>query len=208
MLGARAGYIRPGPLRLCPLHRCIYAARAVRVSRSYFMRAMPTHIALLRAINVGGTGKLPMADLRTLCETLGFHDVRTYIQSGNVVFTSALDAAKAKAKLEKALALRLGKPCRVLLRSRAELEAVDQHNPFPDAPPNRVIVMFLDEAPDKVAIVGVKTPGGEQLAPRGRELYIHYPDGQGVSKLKTPFADIGTGRNINTVRKLVELAST
>ena len=171
------------------------------------MRTMPTHIALLRAINVGGTGKLPMADLRELCEKLGFRDVRTYIQSGNIVFTSALDASKSKAKLEKALAERLGKPCRVLIRTRAELEAVDKHNPFPEAPSNRVIVTFLDEAPGPKAIDGVKTPGGERLALRGRELYIHFPDGAGSSKLKVPFADIGTGRNINTVRKLVELAS-
>lgn len=190
MLGARAGYIRPGPFRV-----------------GYFMQTMPTHIALLRAVNVGGTGKLPMADLRALCETLGFRDVRTYIQSGNIVFTSALDASKSKSKLEKALAARLGKPCRVLIRTRAELEAVEKHNPFPDAPPNRVIVLFLDDAPDAKAILGVKTPGGERLTLFGRELYIHYPDGQGVSKLKTPFADVGTGRNLNTVRKLIELAS-
>ncbi len=167
---------------------------------------MPTHIALLRAVNVGGTGKLPMADLRALCTKLGFKDVRTYIQSGNIVFDSPLDAAQVKAKLERALAARLGKPCRVLVRTAAELKAIVRRNPFPEAEPNRLIVMFLDDAPGKAAIAGVKPPGGERLSLHGRELYIHFPDGMGKSKLKLPFADTGTGRNLNTVRKVLELA--
>jgi uncharacterized protein (DUF1697 family) len=168
--------------------------------------ATQTHILLLRAVNVGGTGKLPMADLRTLCEGLGLRRVRTYIQSGNVVATGALSAAQVKTRLEKALLATLGKPCRVLVRSLAEMEQVEQGNPFPEAAPAQLLVLFLDDAPPRTAVSNVKVPGSERLALRGRELYIHFPDGMGQSKLRIPFADTGTGRNLNTVRKLIALA--
>lgn len=171
-----------------------------------FSSAVATHILLLRAVNVGGTGKLPMADLRSLCESLGLRHVRTYIQSGNVVVSSALGAAQVKARLEKALLATLGKPCRVLVRSLAEMEQVEVGNPFPEAAPAQLLVIFLDEAPPAAAIDAVKVPARERLALRGRELYIHFPDGMGQSKLKIPFADIGTGRNLNTIRKLIALA--
>jgi uncharacterized protein (DUF1697 family) len=147
-----------------------------------------------------------MADLRALCEGLGLRRVRTYIQSGNVVAAGALSSAQVKARLEKALLATLGKPCRVLVRSLAEMERVEQGNPFPEAAPARLLVLFLDEAPPQTAVHNVKVPATERLALRGRELYIHFPDGMGRSKLKIPFADVGTGRNLNTVRKLIALA--
>ena len=168
---------------------------------------MAGFVALLRAINVGGTGMLGMSDLRDLCEKAGFREVRTYIQSGNVVFTSSLAEAKVKAKLEKVLAAKLGKPAFVLLRSGVELEAVLEANPFPSAPPNRVIVLFLDEAPPKNALAKLAIAGPEEVVLRGREIFIHYPEGQGRSKLKISFAKEGTGRNLNTVAKLAAMAS-
>lgn len=168
---------------------------------------MPRHIALLRAINVGGTGKLPMAELRALCEALGFTNVRTYIQSGNVVFDSRLSAARAKRALEDALEQRLGKRHAALLRTADELAAIEARNPFPDADPKRVLVVFVDEPPPRAALTGVKIPGREQLHLDGRELFIHFPDGMGTSKLKVPLANEGTGRNLNTVRALLELAT-
>lgn len=167
---------------------------------------MPTHIALLRALNVGGTGKLPMAELRTLCEKAGLKDVRTYIQSGNVVVTSPLKPEQVKAKVEKALEARLGKHHRVLVRSLGELEKTEASNPFPDVEPNRLLVVFLDDAPPKSALKDVKIPANERLELRGREIFIHFPDGMGQSKLKVPFADVGTGRNLNTVRALIAMA--
>lgn len=167
---------------------------------------MATFIALLRAINVGGTGKLAMADLVKLCEDARFSAVKTYIQSGNVVFDSSASGAEVKAALERALATKLGKPVGVLLRSPAELDRVIARNPFENAPPNRVIVMFLEDAPPKHAVADLKPPGGESLVLHGRELYIHYPHGQGRSKLKVPFASAGTGRNMNTVAKLAAIA--
>lgn len=169
---------------------------------------MSTHIALLRAVNVGGTGKLPMAELRTLCEKSGFTDVRTYIASGNLLFSSPLGEKQAKAKLEALLAKKLGKPCAVMMRTKAELEAVVKGNPFPDAAANQLLIIFLDEKPPKSALDAVVIPARERLELKGRELFIHFPDGMGTSKLKVPFAKTGTGRNLNTVKKLIELAAT
>jgi len=167
---------------------------------------MPVFVALLRAVNVGGTGKLAMSDLSRLCEEAGFSAVKTYIQSGNVVFKSRLAEAKVKALLEKALAEAVGKPVGVLLRSGAELDAVLRRNPFQTAPANRVIVLFLDDKPPRGALDDLAIPGREEVALDGREVFIHYPDGMGQSKLKIPFAKIGTGRNLNTVAKLAAMA--
>jgi uncharacterized protein (DUF1697 family) len=169
---------------------------------------MTTFVALLRAVNVGGTGLLPMKDLSALCTRLGFSDVRTYIQSGNVVFRSDVPEARARKILETALAERLGKPVDVMIRSAAELRAVLAGNPFPEAPPSRVAVVFSSNPVPKSAVDEVIAPGGEQAAAGKRELYIFYPDGMGRSKLKLPPA-LGrmTARNINTVAKLVAMAS-
>jgi uncharacterized protein (DUF1697 family) len=165
-----------------------------------------TFVALLRAVNVGGTGKLPMADLTKLCENAGCTEVKTYIQSGNVVFRTQLAEAKLKMALEKAVATKVGKRVGVLLRRGADLDRALADNPFGDAPPNRVIVMFYEEALPKAAIANVKASDGEELALHGRELFIHYPNGQGRSKLKVPNADLCTGRNLNTVTKLAGMA--
>lgn len=108
---------------------------------------MKTYIALLRAVNVGGTGKLPMAELRALCADAGFHDVCTYIASGNVVLRSTATAAQVKATLETALARVAGKPVGVFVRTGPEMVAVMTANPFPGAAPNRVAVIFLEVAP-------------------------------------------------------------
>ncbi len=163
-------------------------------------------VGLLRAINVGGTGKLSMERLRELCDELGFRNVKTYIQSGNVVFSSPLAEPKVQAKLSKALAAELGKPVGVMLRSAAELDQVLAHNPFAKHPPNRVIVLFLPEAPPKDALKDVKIPGSEELKLKGREIFIHYPEGMGHSKLKFKLMDQGTARNINSVTKLAAMA--
>jgi uncharacterized protein (DUF1697 family) len=167
---------------------------------------MAIFVALLRAVNVGGTGKLPMSELRELCEHAGFANVTTYIQSGNVVFTSELAAAKVRQKLETALRTKMGKPVGVLLRTPAQLETIVKRNPFKKAAPNQVLVLFLDRAAPKGALAEIEIPGREKLEGSGREVFIHYPDGMGRSKLKTPFAKTATGRNLNTVRKLAELS--
>lgn len=168
---------------------------------------MPTHIALLRAVNVGGTGKLPMADLRARCAALGFANVRTYIASGNLLVDSKLAAPRVQGMLEKLVREMLGMPAAVLMRSREDLEAIMATNPFKDAEGNRVIIVFLEKAPPKDALTGWNIPGDEELRLIGRELFVHFPSGAGTSKLKVPFQDIGTGRNLNTVRTLLEMAS-
>ena len=168
---------------------------------------MATYIALLRAINVGGTGKLPMARLKALCEQLGFTQVRTVIASGNVILASRLRAAQVQARLEAALHAEMGKPVGVLLRSPDELRAVLDAQPFAGRDAARCVVIFLPDPvpPDARALVRGRTD--EQVEWGQRELYVHYPGGQGASKLRIPAAAAGTARNLNTVARLLELAS-
>jgi uncharacterized protein (DUF1697 family) len=104
---------------------------------------MAVFVALLRAVNVGGTGKLPMSELRELCEDAGF---ATYIQSGNVVFSSKLGKAAARRALEKALATKMGKPVGVHLRTPSELDSIIGRNPFKRAARDRLLVQFLERA--------------------------------------------------------------
>ena len=106
---------------------------------------MASFVALLRAVNVGGTGKLPMSDLNEFCEELGFGAVRTYIASGNVVFRTGRSEAEAKAALEASLQPYTGKPVGVVMRTGAEMTEVLAQNPFPDVLGNRVVAIVLDE---------------------------------------------------------------
>jgi uncharacterized protein (DUF1697 family) len=166
---------------------------------------MPTFIALLRAVNVGGTGKLPMKDLSALCTgRLGFENVRTYIQSGNVVFESSLSEDTIRTRLEKALTEQLGKQAHVVVRTASEMRSVLKANPFPKVEPARVGVYFLTERVGKRLLEDVVAPGGEEVRLGKREIYIHFPEGMGRSKLKLP-GGIGTMRNVNTVAKLVAM---
>jgi uncharacterized protein (DUF1697 family) len=165
---------------------------------------MSAWVALLRAVNVGGTGKLPMADLQAMCEAAGFGSVRTYIASGNVVFTSDADEATIKAALEQALAAYAGKPVGVMVRSAAEMAATRNRNPFPDRPGNRTVVLFTDLPPSLEGVA--HQADGEELALGAREIFIAYTDGMRDSKLRIPAAKGGTTRNMNTVAKLAEMA--
>ena len=170
------------------------------------MPAPTAFAALLRAVNVGGTGKLPMTDLTRLCVELGFHDVKTYIASGNVVFTTSKPESVVKATLEKALASHMKKPVSVAVRTAVELAATIASNPCPAAAPNRLLVVFFDEPLTHAALTGAETPGGEELVIKGRDLFIHFPNGMGQSKLKLPILrKSGTGRNLNTVVKLAAM---
>jgi uncharacterized protein (DUF1697 family) len=168
--------------------------------------SMTVFIALLRAINVGGTGKLPMKDLSLLCTELGFRKVRTYIQSGNVIFESGLSEKAIQARLEKALTERLGKRADVLVRTASELQSVLKANPFPNAEASKVGVFFRSDVVSKSLLAKVVAPGGEKVRLGKREIYIHFPQGMGRSKLRLP-GGVGTLRNINTVAKLVDMAN-
>ena len=108
---------------------------------------MPVFVVLLRAVNVGGTGKLPMSDLKRLCEKAGFRNVRTYIASGNVVAGATDRRTQAKAALEAELRIYAGKPVGVIVRTAAEMAKVVALNPFPDRAANQTVAIFLDRAP-------------------------------------------------------------
>jgi len=168
---------------------------------------MTKYVALLRAVNVGGTGKLPMTELKSMCDSSGFLNARTYIASGNVVFQSKLPEAAVKAKLEKCLASYAGKPVEVMVRTGAEMAAILAKNPFKSRAPNHTVAIFLNERPPKDALKTITGQGEEKVALGTREIYVHYGEGMGHSKLKIPAAKKGTARNMNTVAKLAEWAS-
>jgi uncharacterized protein (DUF1697 family) len=168
---------------------------------------MTNYVALLRAVNVGGTGKLPMAELRAMCQSLGFANVRTYIASGNVVFSSKLSETAVKKKLESALETYAGKPVGVLIRTAAELAAVLDANPFKSAAPNQTVAIFLDSVPPADTLSGVSGQQTEEIALGVREIYVHYGNGIAKSKLKIANAKTGTARNMNTVATLAEWAA-
>lgn len=169
---------------------------------------MPVYVALLRAVNVGGTGKLAMADLKAVCDELGFAGAKTFIQSGNVVFRSDLPEPAVQAKLEQALAAKMGKAPGVLLRSRRQLDDIAaKAERFLDAKPNLLLITFLPEPPPADALDKLVAPDGEEVRIDGREIYVHYPNGSGRSKLRLPALRPGTARNLNTIRKLAEMAA-
>lgn len=168
---------------------------------------MTAYVALLRAVNVGGTGKLPMTTLAALCTKAGFAQVRTYIASGNVVFTSRLKEPAVKNALEAQLAEYAGKPVAVLVRTAAEIADVLAANPFPDEAPNRTVAIFLDAKPEKNSIARATNVRSERIALGRREIYVAYGDGMADSRLKVPGADAGTARNMNTIAKLAAMAA-
>ena len=168
---------------------------------------MPVFIALLRAVNVGGTGKLKMGDLKRLCEKAGFRKVRTYIASGNVVAERDGSEPEAKAALEAELRAYAGKPLGVIVRTAAEMAEIVAANPFPDRAANRTVAIFLDRAPALDALSAAKGQADEELRLGAREIYVHYPDGIGRSKLTIPAARDGTARNMNTVASLAAMAA-
>ena len=157
---------------------------------------MPTHIAFLRGINVGGHKQLSMATVKSTFEQLGFDNVRTLLNSGNVIFEAAQPNAK---KIEAAI----GMDVRVILRTPKDLERVIERNPFPNVEPGKLVVVFLEGEPKGE----LEWDGPEEVKAAGTHLYIHYPDGQGRSKLTNALIErrlkvAATARNWNTVTKL------
>lgn len=183
------------------------------------LRVMPTYLALLRGVNVGGK-KLAMADLRAVAEQLGYTGVSTYIQSGNLLFSSeAADQPGLARELHQGIANRLGVQCDVVVLTAADLNRVIADNPFPDEPNPRALhaVLHQDEVgPDgevqlAVALEKASAKGcQDEAAIAGRAIYLHTPDGFGRSELAVQFArtalhKAGTARNWATVTKLMEL---
>ena len=168
---------------------------------------MSVFVVLLRAVNVGGTGKLPMSDLKRLCEKAGFRNVRTYIASGNVVAERDGAETEAKAALEAELAAYAGKPVGVIVRTAAEMSEVVASNPFPDRSASRTVAIFLDHAPPPDALKDVMGKANEEVRLGARAIYVHYPDGIGRSKLRILAARDGTARNMNTLAELAAMVT-
>ncbi len=174
-----------------------------------------THIALLRGINVGGKNKVPMKELVEVFIDAGCSDVRTYIQSGNVVFS--VDSAlleSISARLTKAVAERFGYETPVLLRTAEQLRAVISGNPFLEAgiPEDELHVLFLSGLPDptRVDVLDPDRSRPDAFAVRGQEVYLWLPNGVARTRLTNDYFDsklatISTGRNWRTVAKLFEL---
>lgn len=168
---------------------------------------MTTFVALLRAVNVGGTGKLAMADLLALCRDAGFGAARTYIASGNALFTADATEAEVVEALRDRLAAFTGRPIGVLVRTAAEMAAVNAANPFPSLDPKFTLAHFLQAPPPADAAVTAKGQAEELIRLGRREIFVHYPTGSGRSKLRLPVAAQGTSRNMNTVARLAAMAA-
>ena len=168
---------------------------------------MTKYVAFLRAVNVGGTGKLPMADLRKMCGELGFATVQTYIASGNVVFSSKKTEQAVKTALEKKLRTYAGKPVGIVVRSASQIRTILKRNPFPDKDPKHTVAIFLDRKPPKDALTRAVGKNDEEMSIGAREIYVYYGSGIGRSKLRIPAAKDGTARNMNTIKRITELAS-
>ncbi len=174
------------------------------------------YAGLLRAVNVGGRS-LAMAELRDLVSELGGTDVRTYLQSGNVVFEHRTrDERKLRRTLEAGIEDRFGIAVPVMLRTHDGLTAILHANPYTraDDDPTHLLVMFLDVAPNATAVRGVdgSTHAPDVFTVAGREIYLHCPNGYGRSKLTNDFFErkLGvraTGRNWRTVKNLVEMTA-
>jgi uncharacterized protein (DUF1697 family) len=168
---------------------------------------MTKFIALLRAVNVGGTGKLAMAELKSMCADAGFGRIETYIASGNVVFEGNGTASRVQSELESRLCYYGQRPIQVFVRTALELQEVLRGNPFPKAEPRLTYVFFLRNKPPPDATTNVLRRVDEELRAGKREMYVHYPLGMGQSKLVIPAAKNGTARNMNTIAKLVAMSS-
>lgn len=187
---------------------------------------MATYIALLRAVNVGGTGKLAMASFRALLEGLGYGRVQTYIQSGNAVFEAAAKADKVSAAITAALEKLLGAPVGVMIRTPEQIERVIARNPFAAeaaADGTKVHVAFLanllsgpagKDAEAAIAAIQAKYPQRrDRCVIDGDALYLHLPDGAAETKFSGKTLDkalgvAATARNWNTVLKLREMAKS
>jgi uncharacterized protein (DUF1697 family) len=173
------------------------------------------YLALLRGINVGGKAILPMKELSAIFAAAGATSIRTYIQSGNVLFDSPLPEPLI-AQVATEIARIYGYPGRIILRSAAELKAASKSNPFlkAGAPLVSLHVYFLADPPDPAAVKSLdpnRAPG-DSFVVRNREVYLHLPNGMARTKLTNAYFDsklktVSTARNWKTVTRLLEMMS-
>lgn len=171
---------------------------------------MQTYIALLRGINISGQKPVRMAELKALFESLGFVQVETYVQSGNVVFDCAsTEPAAAAAQIEAEIQRRLGFTVPVLLRRTDDFERILSQDPYPAADPAKRYVTFLYSPPSADLLAKLAVPAGcsDEFTVLGEEIHLHCPGGYGVSKLSNTFFEnklkvTATTRNWKTVTTL------
>ena len=178
---------------------------------------MPRYVALLRSVNVAGHGRIAMNELRASFEALGYTGVTTYIQTGNVLFSTGSKSETGVASaIEQRLAEDFGDSPAVILRTVPELLRIGTASPYAKAGanPSRHHVTFLATAPSKTALGALALPpsGRDELVVDGREVYVHTPDGYAETKFTGTFLErrlgvVSTTRNWNTVTKLCELAA-
>jgi uncharacterized protein (DUF1697 family) len=179
---------------------------------------MSRHVALLRGINVGGNNKIPMAALSAMFTALGHTEVRTYIQSGNVIFRPRLRSPVGTGldlELEQAILETFKLPIRVVTRTGDELREVLAHNPFPAAEPERLMVVLLRDVPgpDAIARLDPDRSPPDRFVVRGREIYAYCPNTFAKTKLTLDWFErrlgtVGTARNWRTIGVLAEMASS
>jgi uncharacterized protein (DUF1697 family) len=170
-----------------------------------------TYVAFLRGVNLGPNNKIPMPALRTMAEDLGYSDVATFINSGNLIVSSPKKAATVEQEISKAIKDTFGRSIDVTVRTPAQLKKVLAENPYPDGNPSQVTVAFLTKAPAKDAKdrVAAVAKNHEPFAFARQEVYVNYSQGIGKSKLAEKFSDIigvsSTVRNIRTVERVLTL---
>ena len=166
---------------------------------------MTVYVALLRAVNVAGTGKLPMAALKAIGEDCGFVNVRTFIASGNLLFESAQGEKAVQRGIEERIETLFGKRIPVFVRSAAEMTQVAGGNPFGDDKPSRVMAHFIADPPTAAMVEAATGVNGERMALGPRAIYVSYGEGIGKTKLKLPAVREGTARNMNSVARIAAM---
>jgi uncharacterized protein (DUF1697 family) len=173
--------------------------------------SVATYVTFLRGVNLGPTNKISMPELRAMAEDLGYTDVATYINSGNLIISSTKKAATVEREISDAIKKTFGRPIDVTVRTPAQLEKILAENPYPDGNPSQVTVAFVTKTPaaDAKEKVTAVAKDYEPFTFSGQQVYVNYSKGIGRSKLAEKFSDIigvsSTVRNIRTVEKVLAL---
>ena len=175
------------------------------------MGGVASYVAFLRGINLGPTNKISMPELRTMAEGLGYTEVATYINSGNLIFDSTKKPATLEREIAAAIKDSFGLRIDVAVRTPAQLKKILADNPYPDGKPSQVTVAFLTKAapPSAQEKVAAMATEAEPFTFAGQDVYVHYSNGIGTSKLAEKFSSVigvsSTVRNLNTVTKIIAL---